>query len=126
MKKSSWQAFDEVRLQEIPEVGLRSGIFEFRLCCVYNKGMNINLKTKGFDLTGAIEIYLREKLDSLDKILPQDESISADVELMRTTNHHNKGNIYRAEVNLAVSGRLIRAAAEEWDLRVAIDAAKDE
>lgn len=100
--------------------------FYFSLTACYNKYMNINLKTKGFDLTGAIEIYLREKLDSLDKILPEDESISADVELMRTTNHHNKGNIYRAEINLAVPGRLIRAVAEEWDLRVAIDAAKDE
>ena len=88
--------------------------------------MRINLKTKGFDLTAAIEIYLREKLDSLDKLLPQDESISADVELMKTTNHHNKGDIFRAEVNLAVPGRLIRSVSEEWDLRVAIDAVKDE
>ena len=88
--------------------------------------MNINLKTKGFELTAAIEIYLREKLDSLDKLLPPDESISADVELARTTNHHNKGDIYRAEVNLSVPGRLIRSVAEEWDLRVAIDAVKDE
>ncbi len=88
--------------------------------------MNINLKTTGFDITAAIEIYLRNKLDSLDKLLPRDESISADVELAKTTNHHQKGDIFMAEVNLSVPGRLIRAVAEEWDLRVAIDKAKDE
>jgi len=88
--------------------------------------MKINLKTKNFSLTQAIKIYLEEKLNSLDKFLPLDESISADIELAKTTKHHQKGDVFRAEVNLNVPGRLIRAAAEKWNLRVAIDAVKDE
>lgn len=88
--------------------------------------MKINLKTKNFSLTQAIKIYLEEKLNSLDKFLPSDESISANVELAKTTKHHQKGDVFRAEVNLTMPGRLIIAAAEQWDLRVAIDAVKDE
>lgn len=88
--------------------------------------MKINLKTKNFGLTPSIKNYLEQKLNSLNKFLPSDESIAADVELSKTTKHHQKGDVFRAEVNLTVPGRLIRAAAEQWDLRVAIDKAKDE
>lgn len=88
--------------------------------------MKINLKTKNFNLTQAIKYYLDAKLNSLDKFLPPDESIFADVELAKTTKHHQKGDIFKAEINLNVPGRLIRAVAEQWDLRVAIDSAKDE
>ena len=88
--------------------------------------MKINLKTKNFNLTPSIEIYLKEKLSALDKFLPIDESIFADVELAKTTKHHQKGDIFRAEVNFKMPGRLVRAVAEKWDLRVAIDVVKDE
>ncbi len=88
--------------------------------------MKINLKTTNFSLTPSIGNYLQEKLNSLDKFLPNDESIFADVELAQTTKHHHKGDIFKAEVNLRVPGRLIRAVAEKWDLRAAIDAVKDE
>jgi len=88
--------------------------------------MKIDLKTKNFEITPSIKTYLQEKLNSLDKFLPNDESISADVELAKTTKHHQKGDIFMAEVNLTVPGRLIRAVAEKWDLHVAIDAVKDE
>lgn len=87
--------------------------------------MKINLKTKNFSLTPSIKIYLEEKLNSLDKFLPSDESISADVELSKTTKHHQKGDVFRAEINLSMPGRLIRAAVEQWDLRVAIDKMRD-
>lgn len=87
--------------------------------------MKINLKTKNFSLTPSIKFYLEEKLNSLDKFLPSDESISADIELSKTTKHHQKGDIFRAEINLNVPGRLIRADAEQWDLRAAIDEMKD-
>ena len=88
--------------------------------------MKINLKTKNFGLTPSIKNYLEQKLNSLDKFLPGDESISADVELGKITNHHQKGDIFMAEVNLKIPGRLIRAVAEEWDLRIAIDAIRGE
>ncbi len=88
--------------------------------------MKIDLKAKNLEITPGIQDYLQEKLDGLDKFLSKDESIFADVELAKTTRHHRKGDIFKAEVNLKMPGRLIRAAAEEWDLRAAIDAVKDE
>jgi len=88
--------------------------------------MDIKIKATNFNLTPSIRSYLQEKLDSLDKFLPNDESIFADVELAQTTKHHHKGDIFKAVVNLKVSGRLIRAVAEEWDLHAAIDIVKDE
>ncbi|MBU2081820.1 ribosome-associated translation inhibitor RaiA [Patescibacteria group bacterium] len=87
--------------------------------------MKIDLKTKNFEITPSIKNYLEQRLNSLDKFLPNDESIFADVELAKTTEHHKKGDIFMAEVNLTMPGRLIRAVAEEWDLHVAIDAVKD-
>ena len=88
--------------------------------------MKINLKTKNFSLTPSIKTYLSQKINTLDKFLPYDESIFADVELAKITKHHQKGDIFRAEVNLKIPGRLVRAVAEEWDLRVAIDVIKGE
>lgn len=88
--------------------------------------MRINLKTKNFSLTPSIKNYLEEKLNSLNKFLPSNGNAYADIELSKTTKHHQKGDIFRAEVNLSVPERLIRADAEEWDLRVAIDKVKDE
>lgn len=87
--------------------------------------MKINLKTKNFNLTPSIKNYLEQKLNSLDKFLPQDESIFVDVELAKTTKHHQKGNIFKAEFNLKIPRHLMRTVAEEWDLRVAIDKAKE-
>ncbi|MBI4919991.1 ribosome-associated translation inhibitor RaiA [Candidatus Azambacteria bacterium] len=88
--------------------------------------MKIDLKTKNFEITPGILDYLQEKLDSLDRFLPKDESIFADVELAKTTRHHRKGDIFKAEVNLTMPGRLIRANVEEQDLHAAIDLVKDE
>ncbi len=88
--------------------------------------MRINIKTTNFSLTPAIQTYLEEKLNSLKKLLPNDESISANVELGKTTKHHQKGDIFKAEVNLVLPNRLLRVVAQEWDLRVAIDSVKDE
>lgn len=88
--------------------------------------MKIKIKTTNFRLLPDIETYLENKLNALDKFLPRDESIFADVELAKTTKHHQKGNVFKAEVNISVPGRLIRSQAEEWDLRVAIDKVKDE
>ena len=88
--------------------------------------MNIKIKTTNFSLTPAIKLYLENKLNSLDKFLPRSENVFADVELAKTTRHHQKGDIFKTEVNLKIPGHLIRAMAEEWDLRVAIDKVKDE
>ncbi|MBI2604246.1 MAG: hypothetical protein HYW56_01765, partial [Candidatus Harrisonbacteria bacterium] len=50
----------------------------------------------------------------------------ARVEIARTTKHHEKGAVYRAEVNLDLSSKnLARAEHEDWDIRVAVTEVKD-
>jgi putative sigma-54 modulation protein len=48
------------------------------------------------------------------------------VEIGRTTKHHQTGDIFRAEVNLRLPGRILRSEAEELDWRTAIDRVKEE
>lgn len=98
--------------------------------------MKINIKAANLDLTPAITVYIEEKIGSLEKFISGKElkewgehnqaAVEADVEIARTTSHHRQGDVFRAEVNLKVPGRIIRAEAEEWDIRVAIDRIKDE
>ena len=88
--------------------------------------MNIaSLKATNMELTPAIRQYVEEKLEYLDKLLPDNESIVADVEVGKTTNHHNKGEIMRCEINLRVPGDLLRVEKTEKDLYKAIDKVKD-
>lgn len=90
--------------------------------------MNINIKYTNLDSTPAIETYINEKIGALAKFLQPFEvhnQINARVEVGRTTNHHNKGQVYRAEVNLDLPGEVLRAEHEDWDMRITVDQAKD-
>lgn len=54
------------------------------------------------------------------------EFMSVDLEIARTTRHHRKGKIYRAEVNLSLPRKLLRAEVEDEDARAAIDLLSEE
>lgn len=74
-----------------------------------------------------IKDYLYKKLAHIDKFLdPNDQSILCDVELGKTTNHHKGGEVFKAEINLHIAGKNLRAVSEMEDLFAAIDVAKDE
>lgn len=78
-------------------------------------------------ITPEIQDYLDKKLSSLDKLInPNDTSVSCQVELGRTSNHHKSGDIFRAEFNLMKDGRQFRAVSEGETILVAMDEAKDE
>lgn len=89
--------------------------------------MNINLKASGFKLTPAIRENVSTKLKSVEKLISKfDENgeIELDFEVSKTTRHHQKGNVFRAEANLNLPKKLIRAEAVEEDLTAAIDKVK--
>lgn len=90
--------------------------------------MKIIIKTTNIKLTPAIEDYINQKVGGLDKFLNyvEEELKEARVEIGRTTKHHQKGDIFRAEVNLSLGNKVLRSEAEEWDIKAAIDAVKDE
>lgn len=88
--------------------------------------MKINFKATQFELTAEITNYCQEKLNSLEKLLSDDESAFVDVELGKTTEHHKQGEIFRAEFNLHTAGKNFRAEAVAEDLYLAIDEVKNE
>ena len=91
------------------------------------------MKTTNFSLTEAIAVTIEQKLALLGKRLLKVEeksggdSVLARIEVGRTTQHHNKGEIYRAELTLEIPGEPnLRAVATEEDLHRAIDVVKEE
>lgn len=90
--------------------------------------MKINIKATNLELTPAIKVYIEDKIASVDKFLKKFEgqtNIEIFVEIARTTRHHHKGDVFRAEANLQLPGKILRADHEDWDIRVAIDKVKD-
>jgi len=91
--------------------------------------MNIkyNIKATNMELTDAIRAYVESKLAAIEKLVnPKDTSVYATVEVGKTTKHHKQGNIFRAEINIHIAGRDLRATSKREDLYAAIDEAKDE
>ncbi|HJL55742.1 MAG: ribosome-associated translation inhibitor RaiA [Candidatus Pacebacteria bacterium] len=86
-----------------------------------------NVKTTNIELTPEISDYLDKRLQSIEKLIDrQDTSAMFDVEIGKTTEHHQSGNIFRAEINLHVAGKQMRASAEEATLFNAIDKVEKE
>ena len=90
--------------------------------------MQIKIKTTNIELTSALSAYVEEKINSVEKFAPPhaDEVLLANVEIGKTTKHHNAGEVYCAEVNIMVRGKGYRAVSEKTDLYAAIDDVRDE
>lgn len=86
--------------------------------------MNLSLKTKNLTLTDAIRTAIEKKLATLDKKVAKfGTSVSGEVEVGKTTKHHKKGELFRAEVHVRLPGKLVYAEATHEDLYAAIGAA---
>lgn len=86
--------------------------------------MNIITKSTNLDLTPALNEYLEMKIGSLSKFLSRYDKegvVEIKVELARTTNHHHKGDVFMAEADVRLPGKILRADAEAEDIRSAID-----
>lgn len=86
--------------------------------------MIVTIHGTGMELTPALRSYAEEKITSLEKFFDGIERVSIDMGLM--SHHHNKGNIFYAEVNLSIPGHMVRVVKEESDLYKAIDRVKDQ
>ena len=87
--------------------------------------MKISIMGTNMQLTEAIKDYVNEKIGGLEKFY--DNILEARVDVGITTKHHQKGNIFRAEVNLEVPQKhVLRASAEREDLYMAINEVKNE
>lgn len=89
--------------------------------------MNIKIRAINFDLTSAIEEYVNKKIFSLSKFIHGGEEILCEVEIGRTTKHHNSGDIFKAEVNIMLpGGKQVYTSSEQADIYTAIDMVRDE
>lgn len=88
--------------------------------------MNINIKTTAISLTSAISDYTNKRMEKIQTLLSDDPSVKLDIELAKTTSHHQKGEIFRAEIHIVGANKNIYASSEESDLYTAIDIVRDQ
>jgi ribosomal subunit interface protein len=89
--------------------------------------MKINIK-KSLHLTADLAAYVEKKLLPLAKFVKHfDETGEAEIwlEISRTTNHHKKGDVFKAAVDLRLPKKILRAEEYEKDVRTAIDKARN-
>jgi len=90
--------------------------------------MKINMKGVRLDLTPSIKVYIEEKIGGLAKYIKRFDTSGQPevwVEITRTTRHHKKGLVYRAEANLRLPRQILRADHEDFDIHVAVDRLRD-
>ncbi len=85
--------------------------------------MITTLHATGMELTDAIREYAEEKIHGLEKFF--DNIIKVEIDVGMNSQHHNKGKIYYAEVNVSIPGKVLRVVKESEDLYKAIDKVKD-
>jgi ribosomal subunit interface protein len=88
--------------------------------------MKINIKGTGIELTPAIQAYVEKKLSVVGKYLEVNESLVAQVEVGKNSQHHKTGEVFRAEAHLIGGGVDLYVVSEQADLYAAIDLLKDE
>lgn len=84
--------------------------------------MNIIIKGVHMEMTEAIRSYVQKKLEPVRKFI--DEGSKVEVDLGKTTNHHKNGDVFRAEYNVFIEGKITRVSAVAEDLYSAIDIAQ--
>ena len=89
--------------------------------------MKTHIQATRVDLTPSLAVYIERKLAAIERMLKKfdDGAVEAWVEVGRTSRHHHKGPVFRAEINLRLPGKLLRAVEENVDIRAALDVMKD-
>jgi len=90
--------------------------------------MQIIFKKKDFEITSGVQDYVQKKIETLEKFFKSfgEEKIVIEVELGRVTTKQKSGDIFRAEINLNLGGKMFRAESEQADIFSAIDEMRDD
>jgi len=86
--------------------------------------MRIIIKSTKLDLTPPLRVYIDRKLGVLGRYIKRFErggEAELRLEVARTTRHHHRGEVFMAEGNLVISGKVLRARHDDEDVRAAID-----
>jgi ribosomal subunit interface protein len=85
--------------------------------------MKITIK-KTSDLTPALETYIEEKLGTLAKFVKRFDATGEAaiwLEISRTTNHHQKGEVFMAAADLRLPQTILRGEANAENIRKSTD-----
>ena len=90
--------------------------------------MKIIIHVNHIELTSTIKAHVEEKIGLLVRHMDSkhEDLAEARVEVGKPSEHHHKGNIFYAEVNLKIGKGLMRATAENKDLYAAVNHCRDE
>jgi putative sigma-54 modulation protein len=90
--------------------------------------MKIIIESGGMELTESVRTYADRKFRTLEKFVSRFEKggeIELHVEILKTTQHHRKGDIYQANANIRLPGKMLNVGEKAADVHTAIDLAKD-
>lgn len=88
--------------------------------------MHIIITGVHMEMTSAIREYALEKMGTLEKFVPKDDSgAKLSLELSKTTNHHTHGSFFQAEAKMVIKGKQTTLRTTQDDLYKAIDILKD-
>ena len=88
-----------------------------------SNGMRIIVKATKLDVTPALSVFIESKFKRLAKYLKHYDdlgSVVLRIEVARETRHHQKGDVFYAEANLDIPGRILRAESSLSDMRLAV------
>jgi ribosomal subunit interface protein len=87
----------------------------------------MNIFTNNFEMDAGTKDYLEKRLKSIEKFVDiNDENTNLSIEIGKATDHHQKGNFFRTEINLNFGGNYYRAEAEEVSIPSSIDISVEE
>jgi ribosomal subunit interface protein len=87
---------------------------------------SFNIKATNIELAPELRAYLEKRFSSLAGVLDFNEpTLKVQIEIGRTTRHHGKGDIFRAEFNIRTHKDSFRIVREASDIHAAIDEARD-
>lgn len=89
--------------------------------------MKIDINASKIDMTPSLKKYVNMKMGSLSRFVKRFEKegeLTVFFEVARSTKHHKHGDVFYAEANLELPGKLLRAESYNSDIRVAIDSVK--
>lgn len=85
-----------------------------------------NVKATNMELTLAISDYLSKRISAVEKFIREETEAFANVDIGKISNHHHKGDVFCAEINLTINGKKFTARVEKDDLYAAIDKMRDD
>lgn len=89
--------------------------------------LSFNIKATSMTLTPELREFVERRFLSLAGLIDMsDPTLKVQIEVGRTTHHHEKGDIFRAEFNIRSRRGTFRTVAERSDIHTAISDARDE